>query len=345
MTDSYDYDVAIIGGGSGGYAAARSTAAAGLKTVVIEGGEQVGGLCILRGCMPTKALLYTSEVLHLSRHSETWGIHNKQTTFDYEQVMARKDRLIKEFADYRVQQLNDGRFQFIRSMARFKNAHTLLLDQGRELTASHIIISTGSTISPPPLPRLRETEYLTSDEALVLRKLPKSMIVLGGGAVAVEFAQYFARFGVKVTLIQRGAHILRDFDRDEALELEKVFRREGMQLFSATRLTDAWKEGPLKGVAFEHDGAEVRIEAEEILYALGRIPNTEPLDPFHAGVETAQHTIISDSQMRTNVPHIYAVGDCTGPYEIVHIAIQQGEIAAHNIAHPEAPKHIDYRLL
>src|SRR4051812_49571622 len=121
----FDYDLAVIGGGSAGYAAARSAGAAGLKTVVIEGGEKVGGLCILRGCMPTKALLYASEVMHLSRQAGIWGIHNEKTAYDFDQVMARKDRLIQEFADYRRQQLTDGRFNFIRAMARFENQHTV----------------------------------------------------------------------------------------------------------------------------------------------------------------------------------------------------------------------------
>ena len=118
-----------------------------------------------------------------------------------------------------------------------------------------------------------------------------------------------------------------------------------MEVYSATRLTDAWERGGIKGIAFDRDGKEVRVEAEEVLFALGRIPNTEPLDLVQAGVETSQHTIITNELMQTSMPHIYAVGDCTGPYEIVHIAIQQGEVAAHNIAHPEAPKSMDYRLL
>src|SRR5438094_5306126 len=114
MTASYDFDVTILGGGSGGYAAARVTAGAGLKTVVIEGGEEVGGLCILRGCMPTKALLYAAEVMHLAAYASTWGIHAQKITFDFGKVMARKNTLIKEFVEFRQQQLTDGKFQFLR---------------------------------------------------------------------------------------------------------------------------------------------------------------------------------------------------------------------------------------
>lgn len=341
----FDYDVAVIGGGSGGYAAARTSAGAGLKTVVIEGGREVGGLCILRGCMPTKALLYASDILHLARVSEVWGLKIPKAGFDFAKVMARKDALIKEFADYRHDQLKGGKFDFLRAKATFKNPHTVALNNGKILTAKNFILSTGSTIAPSPLPHLNEVGCLTSDDALSLKKLPKSLIVLGGGAVAVEFAQFFHRFDVEVTLIQRSEHLVRDFDADAGDELAKVFRREGMTVYSCTRLIDASKNGKLKCVSFEHEGKTKIVKAEEILFALGRIPNTASLGLEAAEVTTEYGRIVTNPQMQTTAPHIYAAGDCTGPYEIVHIAIQQGEIAAHNIAHPRKKKSIDYRLL
>ncbi|HZI33807.1 MAG TPA: FAD-dependent oxidoreductase, partial [Candidatus Binatia bacterium] len=219
----FDFDVAVIGGGSGGYAAARTAAAAGLKTVVIEGGREVGGLCILRGCMPTKALLYAAEVKHLAEHAKTWGVQAGKVSFNFPNVMARKAGQIKDFADFREQQLRDGRFQFIRANARFVDEHTAELSwerrhpagefsdektpagsrRSRRLTAKYFIISTGSRVAPPPLPQLNDVGFITSDDAVSLKKLPKSLILLGGGAIACEFAQFFTRFGVKVTLIQR----------------------------------------------------------------------------------------------------------------------------------------------
>src|SRR5690349_962843 len=192
----FEYDLAVIGGGSGGYAAARTAAAEGLKSVFIDGGEQLGGLCILRGCMPTKALLYAAEVMNLASHAEPWGIRAEDVSFNFGQVMARKDALIKEFADYRQQQLRNGKFTFIRATARFVDPHSLELNTGRKLTARHFIIATGSTVAPSPLPQFNRLDCLNSDTALRLTRLPKSMIVLGGGAVAVEFAQFFVRFGV-----------------------------------------------------------------------------------------------------------------------------------------------------
>jgi pyruvate/2-oxoglutarate dehydrogenase complex dihydrolipoamide dehydrogenase (E3) component len=176
--DSYDFDAAVIGGGSGGYAAARTAAGAGLKTVVVEGGEEVGGLCILRGCMPTKALLYASEILHLAGHPEPWGIHTANVSFDFARVMARKNALIGEFAEDRRRQLADGRFGFLRANARFRDRHTVALDNNRMLSARHFVVATGSSVAPPPLPQFRETGYLTSDDALRLSQLPNSSPVL-----------------------------------------------------------------------------------------------------------------------------------------------------------------------
>ena len=142
--------------------------------------------------------------------------------------MARKNALIKDFADYRRQQLVSGKFKFLRALARFADPHTLELSTGDKLTAANFVIATGSVVAPSPLPQLEDVGYLTSDTALSLTRLPKSLIVLGGGPVAVELAQFFARFRVRVTLIQRSAHILRALDDDAAAELEKVFRREGI---------------------------------------------------------------------------------------------------------------------
>jgi pyruvate/2-oxoglutarate dehydrogenase complex dihydrolipoamide dehydrogenase (E3) component len=341
----FDYDVAVIGAGSGGYAAARIATSEGLKTVVLEGGEEVGGLCILRGCMPTKALLYAAEVLHLASHPEPWGIRTEDVSFNFTQVMARKDALVKDFADWRRQQLASAKFKFLRAQARFADPHTLELSTGDKLTAGSFVIATGSVVAPPPLPQLEEVGYLTSDTALSLTRLPKSLILLGGGAVAVELAQFFARFRVRVTLVQRSAHVLNKLDDDATGELEKVFRREGIDLYTGTKLLDARRVGDGKEVAFEQNGQTVRVRAEEILVALGRVPNIGSLGLEDIGVRVEGHRIGTNAQMQTSLPHIYAAGDCTGLYEVVHIAIQQGEIAAHNLAHPDRMKQMDYRLI
>jgi pyruvate/2-oxoglutarate dehydrogenase complex dihydrolipoamide dehydrogenase (E3) component len=359
----FDFDVAVIGGGSGGYAAARTATDAGLKTVVIEGGEEVGGLCILRGCMPTKALLYAAGVKHLAEHSEIWGVRAGKVDFNFTKVMGRKNLMIIDFANFRVQQLNAGKFKFIRANAKFLDAHTVELNHFRSsgrksaqinrsrltppatITARNFVIATGSKVASSPLPALDEASYLTSDDALTLKKLPRSLIILGGGAVACEFAQFFARFGVKVILIQRSRHILKDFDSDAGTEIENVFRREGIKIFTNTTLVGARRKGKLKTVSFAQNGKIISVSAEEILFALGRVANTASLNLENAGVKTEGGYVITNDKMQSSAPHIFAAGDCTGPHEIVHIAVQQGEIAAHNIARPKSPRKINHRLL
>src|SRR6185436_10546265 len=276
--------VAVIGGGSAGYAAARVVSAAGLRTIVIEGGEEVGGLCILRGCMPTKALLYAGEVLHLARNARTWGIEVGKIDVDFRSVMKRKDALITEFADYRRQQLETGKFEFVRATARFIDPHTVTLSTGQTITAAHFVVSSGSSVSPSPLPQLDDVGYLTSDSALKLESPPKSLIILGGGATAVEFGQFFTRMGVKVTMIQRSPHVLHEFDSDAVAVVEEVFRREGIELFTGTRLLDARREGNSKSISFLHNGEKRHVIADEIFFGLGRTPNTQDLDLEKAGV-------------------------------------------------------------
>ena len=166
---------------------------------------------------------------------------------------------------------------------------------------------------------------------MTLKKLPKSLIVLGGGAIACELAQFFARFDVKVTMIQRSPHILREFDDAAGAAIETVLRRDGIRLFTGTKLLDATRDGTNKSVTLDHDGKRVRVKAEEILLCLGRTPNTARLELENAGVKLDGVRIVANSQMQTSAPHIFAAGDCTGPHEIVHIAIQQGEVAAKNI--------------
>jgi pyruvate/2-oxoglutarate dehydrogenase complex dihydrolipoamide dehydrogenase (E3) component len=220
----------------------------------------------------------------------------------------------------------------------------LQLNNGKNLVAKYFVIATGSRVAPSPLPALDEAGYITSDDAVALKQLPRSLIILGGGAVACEFAQFFARFGVAITLIQRSEHILKEFDKDAAVEIEKVFRREGIQVFTGTKLLSAKQKGNLKKISFEHEGKVKSVSAGEILFALGRIPNTATLDLENAGVKLENGRILANKFMQTSAPHIHTAGDCTGPHEIVHIAVQQGEIAAHNIARPKS-RRIDYRLL
>jgi pyruvate/2-oxoglutarate dehydrogenase complex dihydrolipoamide dehydrogenase (E3) component len=292
--------------------------------------------------MPTKALLYAAEVKYLAGRASVWGVRTGKIGYDFRKVMARKSAQVKEFADYRSQQLTSGKFKFVRSQAAFLDPNTVKLDSGETIRAKNWVIATGSRVGDSPLPQLNEVGFLNSDQALSLKKLPKSLIVLGGGAIACEFAQFFARFDVKTTLIQRSEHILKEFDDDVGTEVEKVFREEGIKLYTGTKLLNARRKGNVKSVEFEHQGKKITVGAEEILFAMGRQPNTGTLALEKCGVKTVDGRIISDEYMRTSSPNIFAAGDCTGPHEIVHLAVMQGEAAGHNLK--RLKRKMDYRL-
>ena len=341
----FDFDVVVIGGGSAGYATARTTAAAGRRTAVIEGGQALGGLCILRGCMPTKALLHAADIRFQAKRSGVWGLEPGEIGFNFAKVMQRKADMVEEFASYRRGQLQDGRFELIRGFAKFRDLHTLEIDNGQAISAGQFMISTGSSVAELPQSSLVNLDCMTSDDALELETLPKSMIVLGGGAVALEFAQFFARFDVEVTVLQRSAHILRDFDDDAGAEVEAAFRDEGITVHTGCTLKDARSERAEKIIVYERAGETHEARAEAVFHGLGRSPNTEALALENACVETTRGRIVTNAQMQTSASHIFAGGDCAGPHEIVHLAVQQGEVAGHNMLHPDLPQSMDYRLL
>jgi pyruvate/2-oxoglutarate dehydrogenase complex dihydrolipoamide dehydrogenase (E3) component len=195
------------------------------------------------------------------------------------------------------------------------------------------------------MPGLEAAGYLTSDSALAEARIPESLVVLGGGAVALEFAQFYSRLGSRVTVIQRATQLLSGFDTDVAGELEKAFRREGIEVFTGTVLDRVDRIGSLKRVWFHHGGQERSVEAVEIFLGLGRVPNTAHLGLEAIGVTLERGRIRTDPQQRSSRAEVFAAGDCCGPHEVVHLAVQQGEVAAHNILNPNRLRAMDYRLL
>lgn len=337
------HDVIIIGGGSAGYAAARTARDEGADVGIIDHGP-LGGLCILRGCMPTKTILRSSDVMSLMKRAEEFGLEPVSAKADLSAIINRKARLIGEFAEDRIHALKDSRFTLYEERAAFLSPHEVQAGP-HKLTAKAFIISTGSAVSRVPISGLEEAGYLTSDEALELREVPQSMIVLGGGPVALELAQFFQRIGTRVTLIQRSAHLMSQGDEDLARPVETRFREEGMTVLTNTRLHEFTQDGTQKVAHLTHEGKEKTVSAEVILQALGRQPNIDGLNVEAAQIEVRQGKITVDDTMRTNQPHVYAVGDVNGLHEIVHIAIQQGEIAGWNAVHSQqSPRRYDDRL-
>ena len=340
-------DFLVIGGGSAGYNAARVATGLGLKTVIVDGARELGGLCILRGCMPSKTLVYVADVLHLAHKGKKFGLKIPSARADMKAIHARKLKIIAEFADSRVEQLKKGKFELIRARAWFIDPHTVSLSNGQQIRAKHILIGTGSKVSvPSAVPGLVGSKFWTSDDVLDLDFIPKSVLVLGGGIVACELAQFLNRIGSKVTLIQRSPNILRDHSEDASQVVQKAFVDEGIELFAGTKIENITQDKRGTAVTFVHKGRRVTRRGAHLFNALGREPNTRRLDLPAAGVLSRSNgQIIINRWQQTSVSHIYAAGDCSGPHEIVHVAIQQGELAARHAARIRKLQPIDHDLL
>ncbi|MBC7368873.1 MAG: NAD(P)/FAD-dependent oxidoreductase [Undibacterium sp.] len=343
----FDYDFVALGGGSAGFNAARTAVSLGLKTAIIDGAKDLGGLCILRGCMPSKTLLYMAEVLHLAQKGKTFGLKIPLARADMKAIHARKKKIIGEFAVYRQQALVSGKFDLTRAYARFADPHTLTLSTGRSIRARHILIGTGSKVSvPATVPGLAESKFWTSDDVLDLDFIPKSVIVLGGGIVACELTQFLNRIGTRVVLVQRSPNILRDHSKQASCVVQQALVDEGVELFAGTKIERISSDARGVTVTFVHGGKLITRRAAHLFNALGRESCTASLNLTAAGVKTRPDgQIIINRWQQTSAPHIYAAGDCSGPHEIVHTAILQGELAARHAAKVKKLKPVDWSLL
>jgi len=353
MPAQENFDFAIIGGGSAGYAAASLAAGRGLNVAVVEGGKEVGGLCILRGCMPSKTLLATSAHAAAVRDADKFGIKASFHGLDGVALQARKRFLIKDFADYRSGQLESGRFAFKRGFARFADPHTLEIrgadGTNETVRARTFLIATGSRIFTPPIPGLAEAGYLDSDAFLESEHLPDSVTVLGGGAVALEAATYYAELGARVTLLQRSESILKETDADVSSALTDGLRALGVRVETNVTLLSCENTGLGKTIHYSQSGTPCSVTSSEVMCALGRRPCSEGLRLEALGLAMRGAHIAVSATQQTSLPHVFAAGDVCGPHEVVHIGIQQGEVAARNalrILHGETSglESVDYRL-
>lgn len=346
MSKIKNYDLICLGGGSAGFNAAKLAASLGKKAAIVDGAAELGGLCILKGCMPSKTLLYMAEMLHHARHADRFGIKVRGATADMKAVHARKKKIIGEFAEYRQRALASGRFALHRAYARFIDSHTVELSNGERLRGKYFLIGTGSKISVPPVPGLAESKFWTSDDVLDLDFLPKSVLVLGGGIVACELAQFLCRMGSKVTLIQRSQHILRDHSEAASTVVQRALVDEGVELFAGTKITAIQQDARGTTVTFINNGKEVVRRAAHLFNALGREPNTAGLGLEAAGVKVEIGGRVKINRwQQTSARHIYAAGDCSGPAEIVHVAIQQAELAVRHAFGVKQIKPVDYSML
>lgn len=341
------YDFIVLGGGSGGYAAARTAREVTDSVAIVDGAKELGGLCILRGCMPSKTLLYSAEILHQAKTGKTFGLDIPTAAADMKALARRKKEIIGDFAQYRRESLESDRFDLYRSFAHFVDHDIIELTDGSRLRGRKFIIATGSVVNCPPVPGLADTPAWDSDDVLDLDFVPESVIVLGGGTVGCELAQFLSRIGSKVSMIQRSHHILSDLPADVAQVVETAFRDEGINLYTNTAIESLAEVGDEIEACFTCHGKETRVRAKHCFNALGRRPDTGSLRLETAGIKSNPNgQIVTNRFQQTSNPNAYAAGDCCSDYEIVHVAIQQGEVAAnHALGHRVEPLHYEDLLL
>jgi pyruvate/2-oxoglutarate dehydrogenase complex dihydrolipoamide dehydrogenase (E3) component len=341
--ETLEYDLVVVGAGSGGYAAARTARDLGANVALVDHGP-LGGLCILKGCMPSKALLASSDALQAVRDSHELGVRiGGAISADMPFIAQRKRTLVKEFADYRIEGIET--FPLHQGHATFISDGTIQVGESTRLHGRAFVVATGSSVAPAHIPGLEETGFIDSDALLELEAIPSSVAVLGGGYSACELGQFLARMGAKTTILIRSNHLLTHADDDIGEALTQYFREDGIQVVTQTSVTRVEKRGARKVVHYAQGGERHELVVEEIFFAMGRVPNVSGLGLESAGVVyDADRGVVVDATLRTSRPNIFAIGDVTGDYPLVHVAIYQGEVAARN-AVTGKNEEADYRIV
>ncbi len=342
----YEYDIGIVGGGAAGLTIASGAAQLGAKTLLIEKEPELGGDCLHFGCVPSKTLIKSAQVYQLLKNTQTFGLPAADLPpVDFQQIRERIRSVIA------VIQQHDSVERFCKLGAKvlfgepvFADEHAVRLN-GRTCSAKNWVIATGSSAAVPAIPGLAATSFLTNREIFSLDRLPSSMIILGSGPIGCEMAQAFSRLGTKVSVISRSSQILSKDDPDMARTVMRAMQAEGVVFHLNAAVQSVQELGGQKEVAFrDEQGADVRLQAETLLVALGRSPNTAGLGLEAAGVRTDQRGVLVDRRLRTSQPHIYAAGDVTGGPQFTHAAGYQGGVVVSNAIF-RLPRKTDYRWL
>jgi dihydrolipoamide dehydrogenase len=322
-------DVAVLGGGPGGYTAAIRAAQLGAKTVCIEKEPELGGTCLRVGCIPTKAWVQTA--FAIKEAGETFGKLGVQVgapTLDFATANQWKDGVVKQMTSGVATLFKANGVEWVKGAGRFKDANTIAVEGGEDVSFKHAIIATGSYPLRPPIEGLDSPRCVDSTGLLAQTEVPRRLVVLGGGIIGCEFASILNRFGSEVTIIEMLPSLIPQEDVDAAVELAKQFGRRGITLHlgtSAERVDDTGSELRV------HFGGGQTVEADLMLVATGRGPTVEGLGLEQIGVEfDTRQGIAADEHRRTTQQHIYAVGDCAGYWQLAHTAFREGEVAAEN---------------
>ena len=319
---AYDYDLFVIGAGSGGVRAARLAAMTGARVAVAEE-DKVGGTCVVRGCVPKKFMVYASEFSHLFAEAEGYGWSRPESSFDWLKFRAAKDVEIGRLSGIYASNLAKAGAELIHAKARLLDAHTLeIVGHSRTVTAKTILIATGGWVSVPSPEEVPGVEHvITSNEAFHLPELPKSILIAGGGYIAVEFAGIFNGLGVDTTLVYRGPNILRGFDEDVRAHVSEEIEKRGIRLMVGTQHTAIEKTDD--GL-INHLTNGVTCKTDVVMFATGRVPYVKGLGLEAAGVKLNDRGAIAvDRYSRTNVENIYAVGDVTDRINLTPVAIRE----------------------
>jgi dihydrolipoamide dehydrogenase len=337
----YDYDVTIIGGGSGGLTAARLAAALGARTALIDK-ERLGGDCLNYGCVPSKALIHVAKVVHLARSAMDLGVMPANLQVDMARVSAYVQQVIARVAEAEKVYVEDVSVRF--GHVSFRSNQELDLN-GDSLVSKSFILATGSRPQVPPIEGLKETGFLTNEDVFHLQHLPASLVIVGGGPIGVELAQAFARLGSQVTIIQGPERILPKEEPEVSEAIAKALTREGIRIEVGARMQRVSRHGDNKLVEAKQGEQLLQIEADEVLLALGRTPNLEGLNLEAAGVAYEKKGIKTDDYLQTSASNIYAIGDVIGGYLFTHVAAYQAGVAVRNMLLPIARKKVDYSAL
>ncbi len=337
MMEKVSYDLIVIGSGPGGYSAAIRAGQYGLKAVCIEKQPRLGGTCLLVGCIPTKSMLHTAEVWEHFQHPEKQGIVCEKATLDYPKVMERKNGIVSKHSKGIEFLFKKNKVERITGSAKLKGGGKVEVttDKGvQTLEAKNIIIATGSEARMLPGLQSDPEKILTNVEILDLQALPKSLIVIGAGAVGVEFASIFNRFGTKVTVLEMLPRAVPVEDEEISKELERVFKKQGIRIETGAKAGDIQRtDAGVKLTVTLANGKQETLEAEKLLVAVGRRPNTDQVGLENTKVETDRGFIKVDPFQRTAEPGVYAIGDVVaGTPQLAHVATMEGMIAVGHIA-------------
>jgi dihydrolipoyl dehydrogenase len=348
-----EYDVIIIGAGTGGYVAAIRAAQLGLQVAVVEKQKALGGTCLLWGCIPTKALLEHAHALKVAQSAREWGITGVNApAIDMGQVQSRKDRIVNGLTKGVEFLFKKNKIVWIKGTARLTGNGGVDVFEGEKQTLrarKEIIVATGSSPRSVPGIDIDHTRIITSDEAIFLKTVPKSIVIMGSGAVGVEFASIFRRFGSDVTIVELLPHLVPVEDEAVSTELEKSFRKQGITSHTGAKVTSAKVAGDGVDVEVQlADGKSQKLRAEYLLVATGRGPVTTGLDAERIGLEMQRGYIKVDTLYRTTVPGISAIGDvitlgAPGHPQLAHVSSAEGIVAAERIAgHDTRPINYDH---